>query len=68
MQNALGGRVNILEGHSIGHSKQNVHMYMCLIPNSFRDTAIVCVRVCRDICYTAIPTLQILRSEVKLSL
>jgi hypothetical protein len=24
-------------GHCIGHSKQNVYMYICLIPNSFCD-------------------------------
>jgi hypothetical protein len=35
-----GGKVNILGGHSIGHSKQNVYMYMCAIPNGFRDRAI----------------------------
>jgi hypothetical protein len=34
-----GGKVNTLEGHSNGHSKQ-VHMYMCPIPNGFRDRAI----------------------------
>jgi hypothetical protein len=32
-----GGKVNIVGGHSIGHSKQNVCMYVCLIPNSFWD-------------------------------
>jgi hypothetical protein len=26
--------------HSIGHSKQKVCMYMCPIPNGFRDRAI----------------------------
>jgi hypothetical protein len=30
----------MLGGHSIGHSKQEVYMYMCPIPNSFRDTDI----------------------------
>jgi hypothetical protein len=36
------GKVNILGGHSIGHSKQNirVHMYMRPIPNGFRHRAI----------------------------
>jgi hypothetical protein len=27
------GKVNILGGHSIGHSKKKVCMYMCPIPN-----------------------------------
>jgi oligoribonuclease (3'-5' exoribonuclease) len=40
IQNVPGGKVNILGGHSIGHSKQEVYMYMCPIPNSFRDRAI----------------------------
>jgi hypothetical protein len=34
------GRVNILGGHRIGHSKQKVYMHMCPIPNGFRDRAI----------------------------
>jgi TATA-box binding protein (TBP) (component of TFIID and TFIIIB) len=40
IQSVLGGKVNILGGHSIGHSKQTVYMYMCPIPNGFRDRAI----------------------------
>jgi hypothetical protein len=40
VQGVLGGKVNIPEGHSIGHSKQKVYMYMCPVPNGFRDTAI----------------------------
>jgi hypothetical protein len=40
MQGAPGDMVNILGGHSIGHSKQKVYMYMCPIPNGFRDRAI----------------------------
>jgi hypothetical protein len=32
-----GGKVNILGGHSIGHSEQKVHMYMCPIPNGYQD-------------------------------
>jgi hypothetical protein len=44
IQSVSGGKVNILESHSIGHSKQKkkkkVYMYMCPIPNSFRDRAI----------------------------
>jgi hypothetical protein len=37
IQGVPGGEVNILGGHSIGHSKQKVHMYMYPIPNGFRD-------------------------------
>jgi hypothetical protein len=41
IQDVPGGNANILGGHSIGHSKQKeVYMYMCPIPNGFRDTAI----------------------------
>jgi hypothetical protein len=29
-----------VRGHNIGNSKQKLHMYMCLIPNGFRDRAI----------------------------
>jgi hypothetical protein len=35
MQDVPGGKVNILEGHSIGHSKQN-----SVIPNGFRNSAV----------------------------
>jgi hypothetical protein len=36
------GKVNILRGHSIGHSKQKKKkdMYSCPIPNCLRDRAI----------------------------
>jgi hypothetical protein len=38
IQSIHGGKVNILGGHSVGHSKQrSVYMYMCPIPNTFRD-------------------------------
>jgi hypothetical protein len=41
VQSVPGGKVNILGGHSIGRlSKQKVYMYMCPIPNGFRDRAI----------------------------
>jgi hypothetical protein len=41
IQNVPEGKVTILGGHSIGHSKQNkVYMYMCPITNGFRDRAI----------------------------
>jgi hypothetical protein len=39
IQNVKGGKVNILGGRSIGHSKQKVYMYMSPIPKSFRDRA-----------------------------
>ena len=37
IQGVPGGKVNILGGHSIGHYKQKTYMYMCPIPNGFRD-------------------------------
>jgi hypothetical protein len=40
IQGVTGGKVNILGGHSVGHSKQKMYMYMCPIPNGFRDRAI----------------------------
>jgi hypothetical protein len=42
IQNVPGGKVNILGGHSIGHSKQKntICMYMCPITNGFRNRAI----------------------------
>jgi hypothetical protein len=36
IHNVPRAKVNILEGHS----KQKVYMYMCPIPNGFRDTTI----------------------------
>jgi ascorbate-specific PTS system EIIC-type component UlaA len=33
-------KVTIPGGHSIGHSKQKVYMYMCPIPNGFGDRAV----------------------------
>jgi hypothetical protein len=40
-QSVPEGKVNIPGGHSIGHSKQkNVYIYMCPIPNAFRERAI----------------------------
>jgi hypothetical protein len=35
IQNVPGGKVNILGGHSIGHSKQILYSFMCSIPNGF---------------------------------
>jgi hypothetical protein len=40
IQIAPGGKVSILGGHSIGHYKQKLYMYMCHVPNGFRDRAI----------------------------
>jgi hypothetical protein len=40
IQNVPGGKVNILGGRSISHSKQNVYTYMCPIKNGFGDRAI----------------------------
>jgi hypothetical protein len=40
IQSVLGGKVNILGDHSIGHSKQKLYTNMCPIPNGFRDRAI----------------------------
>jgi hypothetical protein len=41
IQGVPGGKVNILGGHNTGHSKQkSLYMYMCPIPNGFRDRAI----------------------------
>jgi hypothetical protein len=39
VQSVPGGKVNILGGHSIDHSKQKyVYVYMYPIPNGFRDS------------------------------
>jgi hypothetical protein len=40
IQDAPGGKVNILGGQSIGYSKPKLYMYMCPIPNGFRNRAI----------------------------
>jgi hypothetical protein len=40
IQNVPGGKVNILRGHSIGHSKQKNCNCACPIPNGFRDRVI----------------------------
>jgi hypothetical protein len=47
IKNVPGGNINILGGHSIGHSKQKVYMYMCPIPNGVRDRAIL---LCNVLC------------------
>jgi len=40
IRNVPGGNVSILGGHNVGHSKQNVYMYMCPIANGFRHRPI----------------------------
>jgi hypothetical protein len=40
IQGVAGGKVSILGGHCIGHSKKKI-VYVCPIPNGFRDTAIL---------------------------
>jgi hypothetical protein len=40
IQGVPGGKISIQRGHSIGYSKQNCIVYMCPIPNGFRDRAI----------------------------
>jgi len=41
IQGVPGGKVSILGGHTIGHSKQKkLYMNMCPILNGFRDRAI----------------------------
>jgi hypothetical protein len=40
IQSVARGKVNILGCYSIGHSKQKVYMYMCPIPDGFRDRGI----------------------------
>jgi hypothetical protein len=37
IQSVPGGKVNILGGHRISHSKQKIHMYLCPVPSGFRD-------------------------------
>ena len=39
-QSVPGGKVNILGGHSVGHSKQKYLKNKFPIPNGFRDRAI----------------------------
>jgi hypothetical protein len=39
IQNVPGEKVNIMGGHSIGHSKREVYMNMCRIPIGFRFLA-----------------------------
>jgi hypothetical protein len=40
IQHVSGGKVNVLGGHNIGHSRKKVYMYMCPVPNGFRDRTI----------------------------
>jgi hypothetical protein len=40
IQDVLEGKVSILGGHSMGHFKKKaICVYMCPIPNAFRDRA-----------------------------
>jgi hypothetical protein len=39
LQSVPGGKVNILGGHNIGHSKKKIYMNICPIPNGFRYLA-----------------------------
>jgi hypothetical protein len=39
IQSVPGGEINILGGHSIGHSKKKIYVNMCPIPNGFRYSA-----------------------------
>jgi hypothetical protein len=41
IQRAPGAKVSILRGHSIGHSKKKLYVYMCPFPNGFRDKVIL---------------------------
>jgi hypothetical protein len=40
IQGVSEGKVSILRGHSIGHSKQKMCMYMCSILKGFRDISL----------------------------
>jgi hypothetical protein len=40
LQDVPGGKIIIMGGHIMDHYKQEVYMYMCPIPNGFRDRAI----------------------------
>jgi hypothetical protein len=40
IQSVPEGKINILGGDIIGHSKQKLYMYMCPIPSGFRDRVI----------------------------
>jgi hypothetical protein len=40
MQGDSGGKVNILEGNSIGHCEKKIYINMCLILNDYRDRAV----------------------------
>jgi hypothetical protein len=53
-----GGEDNILGGHNIGHSKQKVYMYMCPIPNGFRDR-VISLCICK-----IIDKKEILRTDI----
>jgi hypothetical protein len=33
-----GGKVNILGGHNIGHSKEKIYVYTCVVLRTFSET------------------------------
>jgi hypothetical protein len=40
IQSVPRGKFSIPGGHNIGHCEQKIYMYMCAIPNGFRDRTI----------------------------
>jgi hypothetical protein len=51
IQSVSRGKINTMGGHSIGHSRQKVYMYICSIPNGFREsyfTVQYCTVYCTD--------------------
>jgi hypothetical protein len=49
IQRVPGGKVNILGGHGIGHSKKKVYVNMCPIPDGFRYLALSILNLARNI-------------------
>jgi hypothetical protein len=49
MQSVKGEKVNILGGHSIGHSKKKVYMNMCHISDGFRYLALSILNLARSV-------------------
>jgi hypothetical protein len=49
IQGVLGGKVNFLGDHSIGHSKKEVYMNMCPVLNGFRYLARSILNLARNI-------------------
>jgi hypothetical protein len=40
IQGDLGGKINILGGHNIGHCRKKFHTHLCIILNHYRDRAV----------------------------